>query len=128
MNGDDNLDPVMTRVQALMYENRLSWADIGRALNASPQRLYNWRRKGGIPTTAYQALADVLGCSIDYLVRGAQDDDRRHDMPPRPSDWAKLPQAARAHVGRVIHLVLTGKLTAEDIEFLEVMTRRMIHE
>lgn len=120
-------DPVMARVKQLMREQRLQWIDVGRALNASPQRLYNWRKKGEIPPSAYPALAALLGCSLDYLVQGRSDDDRRMDLPPRASDWEKLPQIGRVLLGNIISLTLSGKLTEADLSFLGAMTKRLIH-
>lgn len=43
------------------------WADLARAVHATDQRLYNWRKRGGIPSGMHGLVADALGTSVDYL-------------------------------------------------------------
>lgn len=41
---------------------------LAEALGVSRKTLYNWLSKGNIPLSALNKMADMFGCSIDYLL------------------------------------------------------------
>lgn len=44
-----------------------SWADLGRQIGATRQRLTNWKTRG-VPPKDYPAIADAFGWSVDQLL------------------------------------------------------------
>lgn len=42
--------------------------ELAQDLGVSRKTLYNWIAKGNIPTTALIKMADMFGCTIDYLL------------------------------------------------------------
>ena len=41
---------------------------LAESLGVSRKTLYSWMEKGNIPTSALIRMADLFGCSIDYLL------------------------------------------------------------
>lgn len=63
------MDQVWTRIDQELARRRKTWHWLYTALGYSKGRVNNWSRRG-IPTGEYQALADLLGKSIDWVARG----------------------------------------------------------
>lgn len=68
------MDDVYTRVDKMLKDRGLNWADLERMTGLTQQRTNNWKRRG-VPTTAYKVLAKALRVSIDSLVLSHADDD-----------------------------------------------------
>ena len=41
---------------------------LAEKLGVARKTLFNWMEKGNIPTSALIGMADLFGCSIDYLL------------------------------------------------------------
>jgi predicted XRE-type DNA-binding protein len=63
------MDETVSRVQQLIDEKSLKWADIARRLKVSDQRVYNWRKRG-IPDSQIVKIAAILDSSTDWLLAG----------------------------------------------------------
>lgn len=42
--------------------------ELAKELGVSRKTLYNWADKGNIPATALIRMADLFGCTVDYLL------------------------------------------------------------
>lgn len=42
--------------------------ELAKSLGVSRKTLYNWINSGNIPATALIKMADLFGCTIDYLL------------------------------------------------------------
>lgn len=49
---------------------RRGWSleDFGKVLGVSRKTINNWETKGSIPQAMLEKMADVFGCSIEYLL------------------------------------------------------------
>ena len=63
------MDQTVKRVSERLKERGMTWGDISRHLGISDQRAYNWRKRG-IPKNQIAAIAEFLGCTIDWLLTG----------------------------------------------------------
>ncbi|WP_083329306.1 S24 family peptidase [Marinobacter salinus] len=55
-----------------------SWARFARELDTTDQRVYNWRKRG-VPKSEVDRIADILGCSTDFLLKGSDFETRDED-------------------------------------------------
>lgn len=67
---------VWDRVDAELARRGLTWADLGRRIEATDQRMNNWRRRG-VPAKEHKAIATALGMTVDQLLA-------EHWMPEHP--------------------------------------------
>lgn len=63
------MDEILKRVEYRLDKKGWTWAEFARALNTTDQRVYNWKKRG-VPKSEVDRIADVLGCSTDYLLKG----------------------------------------------------------
>lgn len=66
---------VWDRVDAELIRRGQTWAQLGREIGATDQRMNNWKRRG-VPASQYQAIATALGWKVDDLIGD--------DPPPNP--------------------------------------------
>lgn len=64
------MDEMVKRIDSRLAEMGKTWADLGRAVGASDQRMYNWRSRS-IPKSAMLGVAKFLGWTVDELLTGA---------------------------------------------------------
>ncbi len=64
------MDPVLTRILEELLRQRKDWQWFYTALGYIKQRVGGWKRRG-VPPGEYEAIADVLGRSVDWVIRGA---------------------------------------------------------
>lgn len=65
------MNEILKRVEHMLSERGWTWAEFARALNTSDQRVYNWRKRG-IPKSEADRIANILECSIDWLLTGKE--------------------------------------------------------
>ena len=67
------MDECFNRIVELMKEQNVSYAEIERITNSARGTFSNWKRgKGKLYYSYIDVIADRLGVSIDYLIRGTQ--------------------------------------------------------
>lgn len=142
---DEQAKQVLARAQQAMQAKDWRWADLGRALDASDQRLNNWRSRG-IPREMLPDVAAVLEVTVEWLRTGED---------PKPTNPALLgasPTArlagqiyrapgagvdsriadlltratpkSRGALERIAEAAAAGKLTEADLELLEQIAKR----
>ena len=42
--------------------------DLAKRIGVTRKTIYNWECAGAIPQSALEKMADIFGCSIDYLL------------------------------------------------------------
>lgn len=60
----------INRLDDLMQDRRFNKADLAKALNASPQALTGWWRRGEIPGSRLAEVAKLFDVSVEFLVSG----------------------------------------------------------
>lgn len=55
-------------IAAERARNGMTIDDLARELGVSRKTIYNWQRAGNIPADRLEQMADLFGCSIDYLL------------------------------------------------------------
>ena len=113
------------RIEKLMHKRRLRWADLGRALKVSSQVTNNWRRRGAIPAQRFAALAELFGCSMEYIATGKGEKEENYDVPPTREEWATLSMTAREFIGGLVHKSADEKLADKDFELLKSLVGRL---
>ncbi|MGF6395846.1 helix-turn-helix domain-containing protein [Pseudomonas plecoglossicida] len=68
---------VLARLKQLTGAN--SDVQLARSLNISPQTLSSWKIRQSIPYSLCIDLADIHGCSLDWLLLGNQSPDKSDD-------------------------------------------------
>ncbi|MDG2407325.1 MAG: helix-turn-helix transcriptional regulator [Paracoccaceae bacterium] len=58
------------RLNELMQDRRWNKADLAKALNASPQALTGWWRRGEIPGSRLASVAKIFDVSVEFLING----------------------------------------------------------
>lgn len=56
-------------IEAERARHGLSNDDLSKRLGVSRKTLYNWQRTGHIPSEKLLKMADMFGCTVDYLLR-----------------------------------------------------------
>lgn len=83
-----NMDEVWSRIDRELERRKKTWAWLYATLGYDRQRVNNWRRRG-VPPKEYQFVADALGCSVDWVARGVEEDatPNRTDAIDRIADF-----------------------------------------
>lgn len=68
---------VWDRIDAELTRRKMTWADLGRAIDATDQVMHNWKSRG-VPAKRHKAIAGALGWTVDRLVA----DDWTPEQPP----------------------------------------------
>ena len=55
-------------IDAERARHGMSVDDLVQAIGVCKKTYYNWLSKGQIPQTMLEKMADLFGCSIDYLL------------------------------------------------------------
>ena len=55
-------------IDAERARHGMSTDDLSQRLGISRKTLYNWISNGSIPATALVQMADIFGCTVDYLL------------------------------------------------------------
>ena len=55
-------------IEAERARHGISNDSLAEKLGVSRKTIFNWMDKGNIPTSALIRMADIFGCSIDYLL------------------------------------------------------------
>ena len=55
-------------IDAERARNGISAEELAKILGVSRKTLYNWTENGSIPSSSLIRMADIFGCSIDYLL------------------------------------------------------------
>lgn len=63
------MSDILTRVEYMLSDLGWTWARFARELDTTDQRVYNWRKRG-VPKSEVDNIADVLGCTTDFLLKG----------------------------------------------------------
>lgn len=60
------------RVEQRLREMNRTWSDLGRAINATEQRMYNWRTpdRRGFPRNVLPGVSDFISRSVDWILTG----------------------------------------------------------
>lgn len=83
-NSVNNLfmSDILSRVEYMLSDLGWTWARFARELDTTDQRVYNWRKRG-VPKSEVDNIADILGCTTDFLLKGGievRDDDGNLSM------------------------------------------------
>lgn len=72
LKGGDNL--FYPNIAAERAKRKMSIDDLAKRVGVTRKTIYNWESAGAIPQNALEKMADIFGCSIDYLlVTGTED-------------------------------------------------------
>ncbi|MEW8105036.1 MAG: LexA family transcriptional regulator [Candidatus Thiodiazotropha endolucinida] len=63
------------RIDKLLKERGLKWADLARAIDVSDQVTTNWKKRKNIPKPKLALIAEYLLTTMDYLNKGIEVDD-----------------------------------------------------
>lgn len=118
------METIFERVDRLRQESHLEWPDIGRALVKTKQVLYNWRTSKAIPPKEHAALAELFGCSIDYLVTGEGERKINSALPPSRMEWDALSQPVRVFISKLVRSATNGKADENDLKIMEAVLNR----
>ena len=55
-------------IQAERARNGMTVADFADRLGVTRKTVYNWQNSGNIPSDKLEQMADIFGCSVDYLL------------------------------------------------------------
>lgn len=55
-------------IAAERAKRRMSVDSLAEKLGVTRKTIYNWENAGSIPQSALEKMADLFGCSIDYLL------------------------------------------------------------
>ena len=55
-------------IAAERAKRQMSLDALAEQLGVTRKTIYNWENKGKIPDTALEKMADLFGCSVDYLL------------------------------------------------------------
>lgn len=55
-------------IEAERARQGISKDSLAEKLGVGRKTLFNWMEKGNIPTSALICMAEIFGCSIDYLL------------------------------------------------------------
>lgn len=67
------MDPTLQRILSLMNEQKITAIDMEKAIGATRRAFSNWQRGKGVSYYSYiDKIADRLGVTIDYLIRGSE--------------------------------------------------------
>ena len=55
-------------IEAERARHGISNDSLAEKLGVSRKTIFNWMDKGNIPSSALIRMADIFGCSIDYLL------------------------------------------------------------
>ena len=55
-------------IEAERARRGISNDSFAEEMGVSRKTIFNWMEKGNIPTSALIRMADIFGCSIDYLL------------------------------------------------------------
>lgn len=83
---------VWDRVDAELTRRNWTWAQLGRKINATDQRINNWKHRD-IPAKEYLAVASALGWSVDQLLSERVSDSESEDHPA--AEGSGLPALAQ---------------------------------
>lgn len=62
-------------IAAERAKRRMSLDDFASRLGVARKSLYNWENSGHIPQNVLEKMADMFGCTTDYLL--VTDDERK---------------------------------------------------
>ena len=99
----------LERILELMKEQNITAQDMEIKIGASRGTFSNWKRQKGRSYFEYiDRLADQLGVTIDYLIRGEdmKTDTLSHDEFELISNYRKLSSKAKNHIVENIKLIL----------------------
>ena len=97
------------RILSLMKEQNITAQDMEIKIGASRGTFSNWKRQKGRSYFEYiDKLADQLGVTIDYLIRGEdmKTNDLSHDEFELISNYRKLSSKARNNIAENNKLIL----------------------
>ena len=60
--------PVYPNINAERSRHGLTLEAFANALGVNRKTIYNWMARGDIPQSALEKMADLFGCTIDYLL------------------------------------------------------------
>jgi transcriptional regulator with XRE-family HTH domain len=55
-------------IEAERARKGMSYESMASSLNVSRKTIYNWLNSGNIPQSKLEEMADLFGCSTDYLL------------------------------------------------------------
>ena len=55
-------------IAAERAKRQMSLDALAKELGVTRKTIYNWENKGEIPSPALMKMADLFGCSVDYLL------------------------------------------------------------
>ena len=87
-------DTPIARALRIAASKGLSQAEFARRMDVSEQRMTNWKKRG-MPSALYAKAAEVLGCSIEALLRDGPParfefhlaDGAERPYRPTPFEW-----------------------------------------
>lgn len=59
-------------IAAERAKRRMSVDALAENLGVTRKTIYNWESAGKIPQAALEKMADLFGCTIDYLLEGGE--------------------------------------------------------
>lgn len=60
-------------IAAERAKRKMSLDAMAEKLGVTRKTVYNWENSGRIPQAAVEKMADMFGCSIDYLLEAKED-------------------------------------------------------
>lgn len=62
-------------IEAERARHGMTKTGLAKALGVCDKTLYNWIKSGVWPSTALQKMAEMFGCSIDYLIADKEESE-----------------------------------------------------
>lgn len=111
---DVDVATMAVRIRERRRALRLSQEALARALEVSKNTVARWEAGGGVEQQNLIALAELLGVSMEWLMRG---ESSEHTSPPQSPDPAHWPEftANYPHI---------GELTDEDLDDIKAFAAR----
>lgn len=107
-----------------------TWADMGRAIGATDQRMNNWKARGSVSKAMEAKVAAYLDRSVDWLKTGNPSTGKQNDdLPTNTLETIKnlqglaSPRSLRT-LSKLQAAAEAGRLTDEDWILLERIAER----
>jgi len=114
------------RIQKKMEELGVSRDNIAEACDVSKQAVQQWFKSGNISIERFPVLRNMLGCTIDDLIIGSQQELQAANLAAQLSGKA-TPKSLEV-LRRIEKSALDGLLTEEDIILLDTIASRLTND
>jgi transcriptional regulator with XRE-family HTH domain len=112
---------ISERIKALRERRGLTQPQVAREVGAELRTYQNWESGGGTSHENYERLAEVLGCSYDYLVTGAEVSPPAEDILSRLD---AIDEAVDEQTAKLAELVAVVSALQSDLQRPRTPRRR----